>query len=129
MKLTLASNLAFLKVYNIIKSNKSLSIKTAFGLTQLSKVAQEHSAFYREQFEKIINTYAKKDENGNIIKTEDGNGIQIEEGAQQACFAQLTELDLLEVELPDIKFHLEDFENAGLSPEDLEILMPFLNIE
>ena len=128
MKLTLASNLAFLKIYNAIKSNKSLSIRTAFNLLQLSKVAQEHSIFYREQFEKIINTYAKKDEDGNIIQTEDGNGIQIKEELQQVCFAQLTELDLLEVELPNIKFRLEDFENVGLSPEDLEILMPFLDI-
>ena len=129
MKITLASCLAFLRVYNnTIKSNKTLSIKTAFGLTQLAKVAQEHSAFYREQFTNIINIYAKTDENGNIIQTEDNNGIQIKEGAQQECFARLTELDLLEVELPDIKFHLEDFENVGLSPEDLEILIPFLEV-
>lgn len=67
MKLTLASNLAFLKFYNTIKSNKMLSIKTAFDLTRLSKVAQEHCTFYREQVEKIINMYAKKDKNRNII--------------------------------------------------------------
>lgn len=127
MKIALKNCNMFLRIYNILKIENTLSIKTSYKLVQLSNKCQEHMVFYREKFEEIINQYAKKDENGNIIVAEN-EGIQIKDGAQDECFGRLTELDLLEVDLPDLKFSIDEFEKVNLSPEQLETLMPFLEI-
>ena len=108
-----------------IKSQK-LPFKTSYHIVLLVKEVEKHVEFYQESFRNIRVEYGKKDEDGNFIPTEDGQGILLVEETINEAYAKLAELRDLDVTLPDVKFSVEDFSNIELSPEETYLLMPFI---
>jgi hypothetical protein len=51
--------------------------------------------------------------------------LLIEEKTQEA-YAKLNELRELEVELPNIKFSVDEFEKIELSPVEMTVILPFI---
>ena len=106
--------------------NQKMSFKTSYRLTLLAQEIQKHIDFYQEQFRNIIMEYSKKDENGNPLPTEDGQGVLLKEETMDEAYTKLGELRELDVELPDAKFSPEDFGDVELSPTEMIIVMPFI---
>jgi hypothetical protein len=123
-----------LKMYQIVDfpiffekvKNQKMSFKTSYRLTLLANKVQEHIDYYQEQFRNIIMQYSKKDEIGNPLPTEDGQGVLLKEETMNEAYAKLGELRELDVELPDAKFSPEDFGDVELSPTEMIIVMPFI---
>lgn len=123
-----------LKMYQIIDfpaffekvKNQKMSFKTSYRLTLLGQEIQKHIDFYQENFRNLLLTYSKKDENGNPVPTEDGQGVLLKEETMNEAYAKLGELRELDVELPDAKFSPEDFGDVELSPTEMFIVMPFI---
>ena len=111
--------------FNKVKSQK-LSFKTAYHLSLLSQEINKHVDFYHEKFETLVDTYGKRDENGNLMPTEDGQGIRLIEETMNEAYQKLAELRELDVELPDTKFSVDDFGDIEMSPEEMIIVMPFI---
>ena len=120
MILKMNNLLGFNVFFDEVRANK-LPIKTLFKLTTLGKAIDEKLAFYNEQFQEIIKEYALFGEDGNVMKTEDGNGIRVKEGNN------INELQMLDVELPEIKFDIEEFGDISMSLEIFNVITPFLN--
>lgn len=123
-----------LKMYQIIDfptffekvKNQKMSFKTSYRLTLLANKVQEHIDYYQEQFRNLLLEYSKKDENGNPVPTEDGQGVLLVEETMNEAYQKLGELRELDVELPDAKFSPEDFGDVELSPTEMMIVMPFI---
>lgn len=105
---------------------QKLNFKTSYRLTLLAQEIEKHINFYQESFRNILAEYGKKDENGNFIPTADGQGILLLEEKTEEAYAKLNELRALDVELPDTKFDVEEFENIELSPQEMILIMPFI---
>lgn len=112
--------------YNEVK-DKKLSLKVLYKLSTLAKAIDEKTAFYREKFQEILKEYGELDENGNLIPTEDGNGIKVKPGTEQECIMKINELQKLDVDMPEIKFDIEDFGDIELTMEVFNLITPFLN--
>lgn len=125
MTLKMYQILDFPSFFTKIKSLK-LPFKTSYKLTLLAQEIEKHTAFYQEKFRETLMEYGKKDEQGNLIPTDDGQGICLIEETMDEAYARLTELRALEVELPDTTFSVEDFENVEMSPQEMLIIMPFI---
>lgn len=117
--------LSFSEFYNEIKSQK-LSIKTAYRLAQLNRAIENELQFYQDKVQSILQEYGEHDENGQLVPTEDGRGVKLMPGTEHKCYAAMAELQSLDVELPDIKFNIEEFGEATLSPEHMEAILPFI---
>lgn len=115
----------FTTFFTKVKSQK-LPFKTAYRITLLAQEIEKHINFYQEQFRSLLQEYGEKDENGNLCPTEDGGGILLKEATMQEAYAKLNELHELDVELPDIKFNIDDFGNIELTPEEMHIIIPFI---
>lgn len=111
--------------FNKVKSQK-LPFKTAYKVTLFSQEVQKHIDFYQESFRNLLNEYGKKDENGNIMPTEDGQGVLLVEETMNEAYQKLAELRDLDVELPDTKFSVDEFDKIELAPEELINIMPFI---
>lgn len=108
-------------------SSKVIPLKIAYKLNKLKKAVETEAEFYGEKFQEIIDTYAKKDENGNIVFSEDGDQIMIAEGKIEDCNKALDDLQNLEVEIDNCNLTIDDFgDNMECTAEELEALMPFL---
>lgn len=123
-----------LKMYQLIDfpsffekvKNQKMSFKTSYRLTLLAQEIQKHIDYYQEQFRNLLLEYSKKDENGNPVPTEDGQGVLLVEETMNEAYQKLGELRELDVEVPDSKFSPDDFGDVELSPMEMTIIMPFI---
>ena len=106
--------------------NQKMSFKTSYKLTLLAQEIQKHIDYYQEQFRNLLLEYSKKDENGNPVPTEDGQGVLLVEETMNEAYQKLGELRELDVEVPDNKFSPDDFGDVELSPMEMAIIMPFI---
>lgn len=108
-------------------NNVNLPLKGAYKINKIRKALEKEGDFYAEEFRKIINEYAKKDENGDIVFNEDGTEIMIQEDLLEKCNKDLENLQNLEVEVDNYNLTIEDLgENLECTPDQLEALMPFM---
>lgn len=105
-----------------------LPLKVAYKLNKIKQAVDKEGDFYSEKFQEIINNYAKKDEEGNLVFSEDGEQIMIQEDKIEECNKALEDLQNLEVEIDNYNLTIDDFgEDLTCTPDELEGLMPFLN--
>ena len=127
VNVTMNQIIAFRNVGDIFGDYK-LPLKVAYKLNKLKKAVEVEGEFYTNKFQEIVNTYARKDENGQIVFSEDGNQILIKEGMVEECNQALADLQELTVEIDNYNLTIDDFgEGVECTPEDLEALMPFLS--
>ena len=112
-------------LYNKLSSRTDLPIKLVYKLTKFFEVVNKEAEFYREELAKILNEYAERDEDGKVATTDDGLSIKIKKDCLTVCEEKLQELANLEVEVPDIKFSMDELPE-GLSVQELSYLMPFI---
>ena len=123
-----------LKMYEIVDfpsffekvRNQKLSFKTSYRLTILVGEIEKHINFYQESFRNLLNTYGKKDENGNIMPTADGQGIMLIEETIPEFNTKYNELRMLDVELPDVSFGVDEFGDTELTPMEVYTIKPFI---
>ena len=129
MKTQIKNILTFDSIYNKIKEaseKTSISVKTLYKINKLAKVIEEEKDFFQTEMEKIINTYGERDDKNQLVILEGGKSIKIDENRLQECQNKVNELYVLEVELPDITFKLDEFDGCGLTLEDINIISLFI---
>ena len=127
VNVTMDQIIAFRNAGDIFGDYK-LPLKVAYKLNKLKKAVEVEGEFYSNKFQEIVDTYAKKDDNGQIVFSDDGNQIMIQDGKIEECNQALEDLQTLTVEIDNCNLTINDFgEDIECTPEDLEALMPFLN--
>ena len=108
-------------------SGTTLPLKGAYKLNKIKKAVEKEGEFYTEKFQEIVDTYARKDDDGNLVFSDDGSQIMIKDGVVEECNQALADLQDLEIEIETYGFSLEDLgEDLECTPEELEALMPFM---
>ena len=123
MKLIDAYNVESL--YARLSERTDLPIKTVYKLSKFFDTIKQDADFYREKLAEILNEYAQRDEENNVIVTDNGKSIKIKENLISECEEKLQELADIEAEEPQIKFSLEELPD-GMSVQELNLLMPFI---
>lgn len=109
-------------------SDVTLPLKGAYKLNKIKKAVEKEGEFYTEKFQEIVEKYAKHDENGELVFSEDGNQIMIKDGMVQECNQALEDLQNLEVEVENYGLILNDLgEDVECTPDELDALMPFMD--
>lgn len=125
MKTKIYQIINFPAFYDKVKSQK-LPFKIAYRLSLLASEIEKPINFYRQNYQKLLNEYGKKDEDGNFVPTSDGSGILLVEETAEEAQSKLHELTDLDIELPDIKFSIQDFDGIEITTEEAYIIMPFI---
>ena len=127
VNVTMDQIIAFRNAGDIFADYK-LPLKVAYKLNKLKKAVEVEGEFYSNKFQEIVDTYAKKDDNGQVVFSDDGNQIMIQDGKIEECNQALEDLQTLTVEIDNCNLTIDDFgDDIECTPEDLEALMPFLN--
>ena len=105
----------------------SLPLKGAYKLNKIKKAVEVEGEYYVEKFQEIVDKYAKKDDNGNLVYNDDGTQILIKEGMNDECNQALEDLQNLEVQIENYGLSLDDLgDGVECTPNELEALMPFM---
>lgn len=130
MKINLQDCLVFQEVYNGLK-DKIIPIQLAYSLTLLNEKNKTNYNFWQEEFNKILNLYCEKNEDGAIKMSDDQSSFIIVKDKIEECQKAIMELNNTEVEIEKIKIKNKDFEKlneTNLKFGDLEILLKFLEV-
>ena len=130
MKINLQDCLAFQEVYSNLKE-KIIPIQLAYSLTLLNEKNKTNYNFWQEEFNKILNLYCEKNEDGTIKMSDDQSSFIIIKDKIEECQKAIMELNNTEVEIEKIKIKTKDFEKlneVNLKFGDLEILLKFLEV-
>ena len=100
-----------------IDQTKSISAALAYKIMKLMKNTQNDCDFYQEKFNAILNEYGEKDNDGQLVQ--ENNGIKIQDGKMEECTSKVNELNNTEIELPKIKFTLEELKPYNFSVIDM----------
>ena len=124
MKLTL-SNERIVNTINTLGNlnNTQLPIKLAYAISKnINKIDIELKT-YNDEKAKLINKYAEKDKEGNVISDEHGH-IIIEEKHKEDWNNDISELLSIENEIDIHKIQLDDLLNANynISPAELSMI-------
>ena len=128
MKLRFFEIKNFIDTYEKIK-NTTLPIKVGYKLAKLAALCQKEMDIYQSQLNKIILEYGARDENDQLIQTDNGNGVKIKEDKIQECQEKLNELSTLEIEINESPISIEALENLELSLDEIGALSSFLSEE
>lgn len=130
MKTNLQDCLVFQEIYNNLKE-KVIPIQLAYSLTLLNEKNKTNYSFWQEEFNKILNLYCEKNEDGTIKMSDDQSSFIIIKDKIEECQKAIMELNNTEVEIEKIKIKTKDFEKlneVNLKFGDLEILLKFLEV-
>ena len=109
-------------------ANAHLPLKGAYKLNKIRKAVDKEAEFYAEKFKEIVETYARKDENGEYEFSEDGSQILIKEGMVAECNQAIEDLQNLEIEIENYNLTIDDLgDDLECTPDQLEALMPFMD--
>lgn len=112
------------KVFNQVTQTK-ISSKLAYKIMKLCKSAAEDEEFYNSKRNEMIETYALRDEHGQIVVSDDGMISIMPDKLEEASVA-LQELNSIEVDMPNVKFTLAEFDELKLSVADMFALDAFI---
>ena len=107
----------------------SFKAKTAFKLLQLQKELNNAEQNFNQVREDTIKKYALKDEKGEPVIEDLGDGksfISVDPQYRVDCTKEITEILIQEIEIAEIQFSIEDFGENLIIAEDLSGLMPFI---
>lgn len=103
-----------------------LPLQAAYKLNKIKRQVEKEIGFYQDKFQEIVTKYAKKDDDGNIVYSDDGNQILIADGKIEECNKAIAELSGLEIGIDNCGLKIEDFGEIECTPDELEVIMPFL---
>lgn len=120
MTIKMSTIIALKGVCENLKSQKT-SVKTAYKISKILNTIEKEFTFYQTKFTEIINEYSEKDENGQPILINDGQGVKIEPTRLMEAQTKLTELEDLEVEI-ESNLTIDELEGLEISISDMQHL-------
>jgi hypothetical protein len=102
-----------------------ISPRLAYKIMKFCKSVSVEEEFYNEKRNEIINKYALRNENGQIVVSDEGMIHIIKHKIDEANNA-FKELNNIEVEMPNVKFTLAELEELKLSVADMFVLDAFI---
>ena len=123
MRITMKQAVALYNIYPIIKK-ASFPLIIAYRFSKGFDVISKEMEFYREHFNKILERYGEKDDQGQFVTQDDF--IKIKLGCESSFQQELNELDNIQFDLDNFNFKLSDLEGINLTLEQMNSLLPFI---
>jgi hypothetical protein len=103
----------------------NLSIQTAYKFTKFLLETENDYDFFVSKTKEIINKYAEKDENGEIIFNEEG--VRLSSSTIEEAEAALRDLSFINVSIGDyFSFNIDEFEGLKMSCRKMRLFIPFI---
>ena len=131
MKILLTECLAFQDLYNKTKA-KVIPIKLAYTFMKINEQNQNNCKFYQDEFNKILNLYCEKTEDGKLKTSDDNSSYMIIKDKISECEKAINELNSTEIDFNKIKLPsttLDQLEQIGLTLSELEVIFKMIEVE
>lgn len=100
------------------------NINLAYKIMKFMRLAKDDVDFYDKTAGEIINKYALKDKKNEVVVKD--NKVQLDLSKQEEMNKEVEALNTKEIEFPEVKFNLSDFEGIQFSAVELMSLEKFI---
>ena len=107
-------------------SNKPLRGRVAFKVARLLKKLEAELTTFNDTRVKLIESYAKKDENGNYV-TNDKNEYQFDRDNANKFIEEVNKLLSEELQIDANPILVDEIEELDFTPAEMAILEPFMD--
>lgn len=129
MNVKISALVAFGKFYDEIQ-DIPVKPSLAYKLNLIKNVYNTNINFFQDTFTAILNKYAEKDENGNIITEDNGMSFKLLPSTTKLAEEELNNLNNMDIILPnEALIELEDLGLNEISPKNFANLFPFMKRE
>ena len=106
-------------------SNKPLRGRAAFKVARLLKKLESELVTFNDTRIKLIENYAKKDENGQFI-TNEQNEYQFDEDNANLFVEEINKLLTEEIQIDASPILLNEIEELNFTPVEMTLIEPFI---
>lgn len=125
MKVTLKDIVESQEVMRTL-SNKPLRGRVAFKVARLLKKLEAELTTFNDTRVKLIESYAKKDEEGNYV-TNDKNEYQFDQDNANKFVEEINKLLLEELDIDANPILVDEIEDLDFTPAEMAALEPFMD--
>ena len=125
MKVTLKDIVESQEVMRTL-SNKPLRGRVAFKVARLLKKLEAELTTFNDTRVKLIESYAKKDEEGNYV-TNDKNEYQFDQDNANKFVEEINKLLLEELDVDANPILVDEIEDLDFTPAEMAALKPFMD--
>ena len=125
MKVTLKDIVESQEVMRTL-SNKPLRGRVAFKVARLLKKLEAELTTFNDTRVKLIESYAKKDEEGNYV-TNDKNEYQFDQDNANKFVEEINKLLLEELDVDANPILVDEIEDLDFTPAEMAALDPFMD--
>lgn len=117
------------KAGRIIESlqQESVEIGLAYKMMKFLKDTKDDISFYDNKARELVEKYALRDEEGKPVMQ--GGNIRLDMDRKDEFDKEVLELNTTEVNCPEVKFNIQEFEGIRLSVVSLMALDNFISKE
>lgn len=109
-----------------VLSNKPLRGRAAFKVARLLKKLETELTTFNDTRIKLIESYAKKDENGQFV-TNEKNEYQFDQENANKFVEEINKLLLEEIEIDANPILIDEIEELDFTPSEMALLEPFMD--
>ena len=109
--------------------NKTFPIRTSYKLSKISKRVEEEVKFYQDKVGELTNEYGERDSEGAFVFGENKQTILIQKDKIEECQKKINDLLQIEIEPITTRLTIDELEDASLTMEEVEMLMPLIEEE
>lgn len=113
------------KIFETLSQEK-INVRTSYKIMKVLKETKNDVDFWQEKGKEIIEKYAQRDDNNQIMVTPDQDGVMLQNDKLDDFNKEYNELNETEIQIPDIKFEIDEFDEVKLSAVDLMAIDEFL---
>lgn len=106
-------------------SKEKIGIESAYNIARFLSMTQNDISFFKQKIKDFVEEYSLKDESGKPRLNDNGNILLNKELLPQ-YINEISELNNLEIEVPELKIKYKDLQKIDIAPEALIILIPYI---
>ena len=117
--------LGFQEIYPEI-ANIKLPLQTVYKLAKISQKLEQEYNFYQSNFNKILDEFALRKEDGSYEVSEDGTSVKLQPDKISECARRIEELQNVTISEPDAYLSIDELGDINLTLTQMNKLMPFI---
>lgn len=105
-------------------ADSKVNLKLSLKIFKFRKATENTVEFYQQQMQRIVEQYGEK-KDGKQTYDDRGNAL-IDKTKIEDCRTAISELENTGVEMPDIRFEVDELEEVKLSANDIATIEKFI---
>lgn len=104
-----------------------IPIRLAYKFSRFFAALDKENEFFNTTLNNLIQTYGKRDKDGNLVLSDDRTSVLIDDERRAECMEKTKELNDLEITLEYTpSFTFDELEGIGLTMQEVDLLMPYI---